>query len=393
MAIIDTAGAFVPHGHFELDPPAEGPLSGLTFAVKDLFDVEGHVTGAGNPRWLETHLPAAQTAPAVLALLTAGAKMIGKTITDELAYSLNGDNIHYGTPKNSLAPDRVPGGSSSGSASAVAAGLCDFALGSDTGGSVRIPASYCGLFGIRTTHGVISAKGVVPLMPSFDTVGWFARDPEIFAAVGKVLLPAQMSEPLFTRLVIAEDAFAIADPDVRTSLETKLKALGIPFTRVETLAVAPDGDLEKWRQVFRTASAYETWQIHGEWIDSQKPDFSPPIAERFAYGKSVRKADSDAARSTQTTIRSRVTEIVKNDTVLVLPSAPGPAPKLAATGAEVEDFRQRTQRLTCIAGLAGLPQLSIPALKVEGAPVGLSFMGPSGSDRRLLEFVRRLPKW
>jgi amidase len=392
MAIIDTAGAFVPHGHFELNPLAEGPLSGLTFAVKDLFGIEGHVTGAGNPRWLETHSPAAETAPAVLALLAAGAKMIGKTITDELAYSLNGDNIHYGTPKNSKAPDRVPGGSSSGSASAVAAGLCDFALGSDTGGSVRIPASYCGLFGIRTTHGVISAKGVVPLMPSFDTVGWFARDAEIFAAVGEILLPSQTTGPSFTRLVIAEDAFAIVDPGVREGLEAKVEALRASFGQAESVTVAPGGDLEKWRQAFRTASAYETWQIHGEWIDSQKPVFSAPIAERFAYAKSVRKADAEAARGTQSAIKSRLDEIVKDDTLVVLPSAPGPAPKLAATGAEVEDFRQRAQRLTCIAGLAGLPQISIPALEIEGAPVGLSFMGPAGSGRRLLEFVRRLPE-
>ncbi|MGA7325908.1 MAG: amidase [Rhodomicrobium sp.] len=393
MSINDSAGAFVPQGHFELAPRAGGPLSGLTFAVKDLFDIEGHVTGAGNPRWLETHPVADETAPTVLALLAAGAKMIGKTITDELAYSLNGDNIHYGTPKNSKAPDRVPGGSSSGSASAVAAGLCDFALGTDTGGSVRIPASYCGLLGIRTTHGAISAKGVVPLMPSFDTVGWFASDPEVFAAVGKVLLPSQTDEPSFTRLVIAEDAFAIAASELRTSLETKLKALQLSVAQAETVTVAPDGDLEKWRQVFRTASAYETWQIHGEWIDSQKPVFSAPIAARFGYGKSVQKADSDAARSTQATIKSRLAAIVRQDALLVLPTAPGPAPKLAASGVEVEDFRQRTQRLTCIAALAGLPQISIPTIEIEGAPVGLSFIGPFGSDRRLLELVRRLPKW
>jgi amidase len=392
MPIIDKVGAFVPHGFFEIDPTSRGPLSGLTFAAKDLFDIEGHATGAGNPTWLETHLPAAETAPTVIALLGSGAKMIGKTITDELAYSLNGDNIHYGTPKNSKAPGRVPGGSSSGSASAVAASLCDFALGSDTGGSVRIPASYCGLYGIRTTQGAISTRGIVPLMPSFDTAGWFARDPELFALVGRALLPQQAHEPLFTRLVTAEDAFDIADANVKAASETKLHSLRTSFAKAEVLAVSANDGLESWRQAFRTASAYETWQVHGEWIDSHRPVFSAPIAERFAYAKSVRKVDAEAARRTQVEIKSRFTQFMTHDTLLVLPSAPGPAPTLDASGTEVEDFRQRAQRLTCIAGLAGLPQISIPALEAGGAPVGLSFIGPAGSDRRLLEFARHLSK-
>jgi amidase len=393
MPIIDTAGAFVPHGLFEVEPTATGPLSGLTFAVKDLYDIEGRVTGAGNPRWLETHAPAGKTAPAVSAILAAGAKMIGKTISDELAYSLNGDNIHYGTPENSKAPDRVPGGSSSGSASAVAAGLCNFSLGSDTGGSVRVPASYCGLYGIRTTHGVISTEGVVPLMPGFDTVGWFAGDADIFARVGKVLLPRQADEPLFSRLLIAEDAFAIADPDVRDAFDAKLSLINRSFANSERVEVSGADGLETWRQTFRTASAYETWQVHGAWIGNVTPGFSAPIAERFAYGKGVQKADSDTARAKQAVIKSRLADIVTQDTLIVLPAAPGPAPLLVATGAEVEDFRQRAQCLTCIASLAGLPQVSIPCLEINKAPVGLSFMGAHGSDRRLLEFVRQLPTW
>jgi amidase len=319
--------------------------------------------------------------------------MIGKTITDELAYSLNGDNIHYGTPKNSKAPDRVPGGSSSGSASAVAAGLCDFSLGSDTGGSVRIPASYCGLYGIRTTHGAISTEGVVPLMPSFDTVGWFARDADLFALVGGALLPQQADGPLFTRLVIAEDAFAITDPDVRSAFDAKLSLVTRSFADPTRLEVSGEDGLEAWRQTFRTASAYETWQVHGGWIGNGKPGFSMPIAERFDYGKSVRKAESDTARVKQATIKARLADIVTQDALIVLPAAPGPAPKLMSTGAEVEDFRQRVQRLTCIASLAGLPQVSIPCLEINKAPVGLSFMGASGSDRRLIEFVRQLPAW
>ncbi|MDP6620082.1 MAG: amidase family protein, partial [Nitrospinota bacterium] len=172
-------GAFCDWTEVHLPGKAGGPLAGLRFAVKDLYDVEGHVTGRGNPDWLATHGPAESTAPAVARLVEAGATMIGKTITDELAFSLFGENFHYGTPVNTRAPDRVPGGSSSGSASAVAGGLVDFAVGSDTGGSVRVPASFCGILGIRPTHGRISLEGCMPLAPSLDTVGWFANDPEL----------------------------------------------------------------------------------------------------------------------------------------------------------------------------------------------------------------------
>ena len=181
----DPYNAFCRHNHVELEG-APGPLRGLTFAVKDVFDIAGHRTGNGNPVWLETHPPATRTASAVERVLAAGASMVGKTHTDELAYSLNGENVHYGTPINPRSPGRIPGGSSSGSAVAVAGSLVDFALGSDCGGSVRLPASYCGIYGIRTTHGLVPADGVVDLAKSFDTVGWFARDATMMLRVGDV---------------------------------------------------------------------------------------------------------------------------------------------------------------------------------------------------------------
>jgi amidase len=385
---VDTVGAFCPHGRFELAGSGGGALAGRTFAVKDLFDIAGHVTGAGNPAWLATHPAAAATAPAVEALLAAGGRMIGKTITDELAYSLNGDNIHYGTPRNTRAPDRVPGGSSSGSAAAVAAGLADFALGTDTGGSVRIPASYCGVFGIRTTQGAISTAGLVPLMPSFDTVGWFARDPALFATVGTVLLPAQATPDVPPRrLMIAADAFAIADPSAAESFRSGIDALRAAFDDVQTVALADDDDMVAWRSVFRTLSAYESWRTHGAWIEAHAPKLSSPIAERFAYAKSVGDADVQAARRTRDVLRARVLGLVAPDCVLCLPSAPGPAPKLRASGDEVEAFRQRAQRLTSVSVLSGLPEVSLPGLAADGAPVGLSLIGPAGSDLALLRLA------
>jgi hypothetical protein len=209
----DPYNAFCRQNHVEWDGAPDGPLRGLTFAVKDVFDIAGHRTGNGNPLWLETHPPATRTASAVERLLAAGAKMVGKTHTDELAYSLNGENVHYGTPINPRAPGRIPGGSSSGSAVAVAGSLVDFALGSDCGGSVRLPASYCGIYGIRTTHGLVPADGVVDLAKSFDTVGWFARDAAMMLRVGEVLLPSAR-DFVPKRLLIAEDAFAFVGAEI-----------------------------------------------------------------------------------------------------------------------------------------------------------------------------------
>ena len=204
------AGAWVPHGRFVVAGAAEGELRGLRFAAKDVFDVAGHPTGAGNPAWLATHAPAQKTNPLITTLLAAGATLVGKTVTDELAYSIHGDNIHYGTPLNTRAPDRVPGGSSSGSVAAVAAGLCDFALGTDTGGSTRVPASYCGVWGLRTTHGLLSHEAMVPLQPAFDTATWFAQDADVFERVGHVLLqqPQPKTKQDFKRALLLTDVLA-----------------------------------------------------------------------------------------------------------------------------------------------------------------------------------------
>uniref|UniRef100_A0ACD5WM85 Uncharacterized protein n=1 Tax=Avena sativa TaxID=4498 RepID=A0ACD5WM85_AVESA len=192
------------------------PLHGLTFAIKDIFDIAGRVTGFGSPDWRRTHAPAAATAPAVLAALAAGATGVGTTVMDEMAYSINGENAHYGTPANPCAPGRVPGGSSSGSAVAVAACQADFALGTDTGGSVRVPAAYCGVFGLRPSHGLVSAQGVVPMAQMFDTVGWFARDLATLSLVTDVMLPpappAAAERP--SRLTIPADCFRILGSSV-----------------------------------------------------------------------------------------------------------------------------------------------------------------------------------
>src|SRR5436190_3763314 len=215
----DPLNAFCAHAAARLQGAPAGPLAGLTFAAKDLFDIAGHVTGAGNPDWLARHAPAERTAPLVQALVDAGAEMVGKTHTDELSRGIFGENSHYGTPTNPNALGRVPGGSSSGSAAAVAGGLVDFALGTDTGGSVRIPASFCGLFGIRPTHGRLPLAGMVGQAPSFDTIGWFAREPHLLGRIGEILLGADLKSANRPRhVIVATDAFAIADPATASAL-------------------------------------------------------------------------------------------------------------------------------------------------------------------------------
>jgi len=191
-------------------PESPYPLTGLTFAIKEIFDIEGYVTGFGNPDWQQTHEPAAQTAPVVTFVVQGGATCVGRTVMDEMAYSINGENKHYGTPTNPAAPSRIPGGSSSGSAVAVAAELVDFALGTDTGGSVRVPASFCGILGFRPSHGAVSTVGVVPMAQSFDTVGLFTRDPNILRHVGHILLQLPFMEYRQPRgIIIADDCFQL----------------------------------------------------------------------------------------------------------------------------------------------------------------------------------------
>lgn len=394
MRTAEEVGAFIPDGRFEVSGIGAGNLVGLRFAVKDFIDIQGHTTGAGNPRWLETHAPAVATASCVQKILDAGATMIGKTITDELAYSINGDNYHYGTPLNAAAPDRVPGGSSSGSASAVAAELCDFALGTDTGGSVRIPASYCGVYGIRTTHGILPMDGIVPFMPSLDTIGWFARDAELFAQVGDVLLPKTIgTSPKFRRVLHLTDIESELNPAVMAAVQPAIDRISAQYETTETVTLAEAG-LEAWRQAFRRLSASEVWSVHGEWIETAKPVFGPAIADRFAYAKDVSTQNISQELALRASIRERLVGLLSADTVICIPTAPGPAPLRTASGDEVEQFRQRAQRLTCIAGLAGLPQVNMPFATFDGAPVGLSLIGPPGSDRRLLaECVTHSARW
>jgi amidase len=359
-----------------------GPLGGMTFAVKDVFDVAGIVTGGGTPDWLSTHERAPRTAHAVQVCLRAGAQLIGITICDEMAFSPFGENVHYGTPVNPAAPDRVPGGSSSGSASATAGGLVDFALGTDTAGSVRIPASYCGLFGIRPTHGRISVDGVMPLSPSFDTVGWFARDAAMLERVGNVLLESDAVSRI-RRVLLLEDAFDLADAEARPALESAAKRVAdviAPASRI----ILSEQHYTDWVAQFNTLRPPEIWTAHGEWLTRTHPHFGSQIAARVAAVERAASTDTTEARAFRAALRERAANLLGHDGVFMLPTVPTIAPKKGIQDTTAPTLRENTFRLSCIAPMLGLPEISLPLATVSGCPMGLSLIGPANGDRMLL---------
>lgn len=378
----DEFGAFVAGPRFIVDGAAKGPLAGLDFACKDLIDIAGTVTGGGNPDWRRTHAPAARHAPVVARLLAAGARLVGKTITDELAFSLEGRNVHEGTPTNPRCPELLPGGSSSGSAVAVAAGLADFALGTDTGGSVRVPASFCGILGFRPSHGALPLEGVLPFAPSYDTIGWFARDGSVLQRVGRTLLGED--GPSLHRWLLARDAFDLCDRSCAAALLRVASTLG-RVTEITLFA----GEEALWLEAYRVLQGAEIWSSLGPWITATRPRFGPAIAARFADAAAIPPDLIARVAPERRRIAARLEALLEPGTALILPTAPGIAPRKDAPAAEIGDFYRRALTLTCVAGHAGLPQLSLPLAEVDGCPLGLSIIGRRGSDASLLAAAER----
>ncbi len=382
--------AFVPDSNAYLAGADGGPLSGLTFAAKDIFDIAGHVTGCGNPYWLATHGPAEANAWVVQRLVDAGAVMVGKTITDELTRGIFGENMHYGTPMNPRAPGRVPGGSSSGSASAVAGELVDFALGSDTGGSVRVPSSFCGLYGLRPSHGRIPLDGMLLQAPSFDTIGWFARDAETFARVGSVILPPGNETPRPQRLVIAEDAWDLAEPGTRRALEPVLEKIGALFASSATVRLSPIS-LEEWSGHQQVLQSREAWKSARDWIDRVNPTFSFEVSDRYALARSITDEQIVTAQAGRDAVIARINEVFDGgDVVMCLPTTVSPAPLLGQRVSERHTLRLRNSALTSIAGNTGRPQISLPLAEADGLPVGLSLLGDRGADEQLIALAREI---
>jgi amidase len=385
----DDIGAFVPGQRFRIEGRAGGPLSGLTFAAKDLFDVAGHPTGGGNHDWAKTHPVPTRHAWAVQTLLDAGASLVGKTITDEISLGILGENPFDGTPVNPCAPGRVPGGSSSGSAAAVAAGICDTALGTDTGGSVRVPASFCGLYGIRPTHSRLDLSGMMSQAPTSDTTGWFARDAETFARVSAAMFGEAIPDELPNRLIVAIDAFAFADPETAAALEPLVARLGALLGEIRQEAMAPPG-LAAWARAQRTIQPYEAWQTFQEWIDRANPRFAFQVARNLVLGGMMPASERAWAGLVREEARGRMRQLLSPGTILCLPTTPFPAPLRAQPLSGLDPLRDRITVLCAHGGLTGVPQVTIPGASVEGLPVGLSVLGARGSDATLIAVARAM---
>ncbi len=390
--IDDTAHAFLPYPDVPVSHAPVGALAGLGFGVKDLFDVAGYPTGGGQPLVLAMSGIKTRTAPAVQKLLDAGARFVGKTVTDELAFSMNGNNAHFGAPINGAAAGRIAGGSSSGSASAVSNNLCDFALGSDTGGSVRAPANHCGLYGIRPTHGRISLDGVLDLSPSLDTCGYFARDVETFVRVSAVLLgedKVAMSKNI--RLLKPLDIWAMLDNDVATAQATPLARVEAALGKAaEMRVILDDHDTAYWS--FRHIQGHEAWKVNGPFIERFCPPLGPGIAERFAWSKTVTDEQLAAATSYRERFKKHLADLLGSDGVLVMPTVADIAPLISESGDKLESYRNRSIQMLCLAGLSGFPQISLPLGQRLGAPLGLSLLGPAGSDMGLVRLAQSIAK-
>ncbi len=362
---------------------AEGPLAGLSFAVKDLIDVAGVLTGGGNPDWPRYAGLPERHAWVVQTLLAAGASVVGKTVTDEVSLGILGENAFDGTPLNPAAPGRVPGGSSSGSASAVAAEECDFALGTDSGGSVRVPASFCGLYGIRPTHGRIDFSGITVQAPSADTCGWFARDAATFARVGAVLCGEAVPDALPTTLLVATDAFGFAEEAVQAALAPLVERLaGLIRVRRE-VTMAPQG-LSVWQRAQRVLQSSEAWRTFEPWLDTCNPRMAWSVARGLVQGSMFTDQERSAATLMRIEAQARLRALLPHGTVLCLPTTPFPAPLKGLPVSVLGPLRERISCLTSHGGLTGVPQVNLPGAMVDGLPVGLSIVGGRGMDMTLM---------
>lgn len=385
----DTVNAFVPGTSIRIEGRAGGPLAGLTFAAKDLFDVAGHPTGGGNHDWAKINPVPTEHAWAVQTLLDAGATLVGKTITDEVSLGIFGESAFDGTPVNVNAPGRVPGGSSSGSAAAVAAGLCDAALGTDTGGSVRVPASFCGLYGIRPTHGRIDVAGMMPQAPSSDTCGWFARDAATFAQISEVMLQEAIPTRLPDTLIVAVDAFGFADPAVAEALRPMVERLSGLVGTVREEIMAPQG-LSVWSRAQRTLQPAEAWATFKNWVNTHNPRLAYSVARLLVAGSMITDSERQWATLMRQEARARLRHLLPAGTILCLPTTPFPAPP---TGLSLSQSEMNRDRVGCLAGhggLVGMPQVNLPGATVEGLPVGLSILGGYGTDATLVALAKAM---
>lgn len=382
----DPLQAFVRDNHIALQATTEGPLSGLVFAAKDVFMIKGSTFGNGHPEWLRTHEPDPFTAKAVQRLLDAGADLVGKTVCDELCFSISGENWNYGAPLNPYNPMRFTGGSSSGSAAATAGGLVDFAIGSDCLGSVRVPAAYNGLYGMRPTYKRVDNHGEAPYCASMDVLGYVAEDPKIFQQVSDVLLGPDQEELELIDVYIAEDGFNSVDEDVRLALQPALDKIKAKARSIQTIKIAPE-TLESWVETFRIVQGYEVWESYGGWIRHHRPRLSRGPKERLEWSSTITEKAYREALAKKLEIETYFETIMPVTGVLVLPTSASVAPLRETSLEEINRIRLQSTNLLCISPLAAAPQVTVPLSFQHDMPLGLTLMARRGYDQALVRFA------
>lgn len=386
---------FCEHGPRDLSISKRGALVGQRLAVKDLFALKGEKNSAGNPDWFAHAIKSSSTAFSVECLLLQGCRFVGFTHTDELAYSLEGNNVHFGAAENPKLKGHACGGSSMGSAAAVAADLADIGLGTDTGGSIRVPASYCGIFGFRPSHGVVDNEGLIPLAPAFDTTGWFTKSAKLLELVGEQLLPSQKSnhvaELVQTELVVCDELFDLVSPELATALKFELTRMKPFFKKITRFKLEDKNILTQLADTFRILQGREIARTHGLWIKKENPSFAPAISQRFNMAMALTKEEEHRAKEIQVQWQSIVKQNLSDSSVLFLPTTPTIAPKL---GADTSGIRMNILTLTAIAGLTGSAQAHLPLINFKHlettAPYGFSLLMLKNNDLNLLKLTSAL---
>ena len=364
-----------------------GPLSDLTFVVKDMCEIKGFKSSCGNPDFYEKCLPADDFAPFLKDILNKGATLKGITICDEFFYSLIGENGHYGTPANLNAPGCVPGGSSSGSAAALTTDLYDFSIGSDTGGSVRVPASFCGLLGIRPTHNRINTKGVYPMAPTFDTIGWFAKDVNTFKKVGfSILNQDDKTKTSFKDFVIAEDILELANSDIINLFNNYINN---SFPEIKKIRLSKHNK-DVIADNFRILQGGEIVENVIPWILKNKPKISPEINNRIEMAIKITKDEINQAVKFRENLKKEIELTLPEGLIALFPTTPFSSPKCGQSDEQLSSYRKKLMEFTSIAGMTSRPQISIPKFKDNTGPIGISLLGWRYSDEVLLENITNL---
>ena len=375
---------------FPIASTADGVLSGKAVAVKDLVDYASHKVSFVLARWRDTHEASRETAPIITQLLEAGGSIAGFTKLDQLAYSLIGNACEGTPPLNSLYPDRFTGGSSSGPAAAVAAGLADIGLGTDTAGSIRVPAASCGLFGLRPTHGTISVSGVRPLAPSFDVAGVLATDPALIGPAFSVLSSASVpaGNDIQEVRVPTRASVSLVGDDTADSMYAVADALSAVY---ECRVI--QCDLSEFINpdigaLFARLQGREIWSEHSQWISENKSYLADDVrarlerAERLSMSSDEEKAEDKAAREKY---RKDFQGFSGASSILVLPVLTDLAPLRTSSAEALLEFRSKSFQLTAPGSLTGCPQLVVPVSNESASKViGIGLLGQHNNEATLL---------